>query len=333
MPIKIKPRIIFISWIAHNRRSQLIAKELDIKLYTFQSLKRLYILAPIRYILQGIKSVIVMLKNKPDLIFVQNPPIFASLVAYLYSKIKKSKYIIDSHTGALLAPWWRWSLPIHSFLSRRALATIVTNEHLQKMVTSWNANAFILADIPTVFPTGNGYLLLKADFNIAVINTFSPDEPINIILKAAAELPDVNFYITGDTIRAKKEQLHDHPENITFTGFLSDDRYISLLRAVEAIMVLTTDNHTMQRGACEALSLGQPIITSDWSLLKTYFNKGTIFVDNTVKEIRDGVLKMRENRLELKKEIMILQKESNQEWRNKFFQLTRMIEDGLVNEK
>jgi glycosyltransferase involved in cell wall biosynthesis len=322
-------KIIFISWIAHNRRSQLISKELHLKLYAIQSLKRLYILAPIRYILQGIKSFIIMVKDKPDLIFVQNPPIFAPLIVYLYTIIRKSKYIIDSHTGALLAPWWRWTLPIHSFLSRRALTTIVTNEHLRKIITSWNANAFTLADIPTAFPSSNGCLPLKGDFNIVVINTFSPDEPIKIILKAAAALPDINFYITGDTIRAKKEDLINHPENITFTGFLPDDQYISLLRSVQAIMVLTTDNHTMQRGACEALSLGQPIITSNWPVLKQYFNRGTIFVNNTVNGIREGVLKMGKNRSVLKKEIMILKKESIQEWRNKSFQLLRMIEDGL----
>ena len=33
---------------------------------------------------------------------------------------------------------------------------------------------------------------------------------------------------------------------------------------MDGILALTTHDHTMQRGACEAVSLGVPIITSDW---------------------------------------------------------------------
>jgi glycosyltransferase involved in cell wall biosynthesis len=88
---------------------------------------------------------------------------------------------------------------------------------------------------------------------------------------------------------------------VKFTGFLPDEEYLGLLRGVQAIMVLTTNNHTMQRGACEAVSLGKPIITSDWPVLRSYFNKGTIHVDNSYHGIKEGILEMREKREFLEK--------------------------------
>ena len=73
---------------------------------------------------------------------------------------------------------------------------------------------------------------------MAVVNTFSPDEQVEEVLEAAASLPDVEFYITGDPIRAKKTFLRNHTENVKFTGFLPNEEYLGLLRAVQAVMVL-----------------------------------------------------------------------------------------------
>ena len=323
------PKMTFIAWIAHNRRSQLIADKFQMNLHLIQSLKRWYFLSPLRYVLQTIKTLIILIRERPRIIFVQNPPIFAVLIVYLYARLGKAKYIIDSHTGALLAPWWKWSLPLHAFLSRRAITTIVTNKHLEAIVKEWQANTFIIADIPTTFPQGKAYHV-NGKFNVAVINTFSPDEPIGQVLETAASLPDVEFYITGDPIRAKKTFLQNHPANVQFTGFLPDQEYIGLLRTVQAIVVLTTDNHTMQRGACEAVSLGKPIITSDWPVLRSYFDKGTIHVDNSSQSIREGILKMQEKRENLQKEILLLQQERRLEWDEKYTALTKLIENSLT---
>lgn len=323
-----QPKMLFISWISYSRRSQQISEKFKMKLYLVQSLKRHLILAPLRYLLQTLRTIKILIKERPEVVFLQNPPILLPLIVYLYSRIRETKYIIDSHTFALLAWWWQWSLPLHAFLSRRAITTVVTNTHLEDMVTKWGANAFIIADIPSVFPEGKPYPV-KGEFNLAVINIFAPDEPIEEVLTAAESLPDVRFYITGDTIRAKKSYLLNHPPNVVFTDFLPDDEYIGLLRSVHAILVLTTDDHTMQRGACEAVSIGKPIITSNWPLLKEYFNMGTIHVDNTARGIREGVQTMREQRQTLEKEVAILKQKRWEEWHEKQKLLLRVIENNL----
>jgi glycosyltransferase involved in cell wall biosynthesis len=320
-------KMVFIAWVAFSRRGQLMAEKLGMKLYQIQSLKRWYWLAPLRYVLQSIKTLKVLLGEKPDVVFVQNPPIFAALVVYLYARLWNASYVIDSHTGALLAPWWRWTLPIHAFLSRRAIVTIVTNDYLEAMVKAWQARTMIIADFPTNFIPGKPFASNGA-FSVAVINTFSPDEPVAEILEAAASLPDVTFYITGDPIRARKTFLQHHPQNVSFTGFLPNDEYIGLLRAVQAIMVLTTDDHTMQRGACEAVWLGKPIITSDWPVLRSYFNKGTIYVNNSSQSIQQGILEMRDKKQALEQDILLLQQDRQAEWHEQHATLLKLIADN-----
>lgn len=322
-------KMLFVSWISYSRRSQLIADKFGMKLYLIHSLKRRPFLAPLRYILQAIKTLRILIRERPEVVFVQNPPIFAVLVVYLYSRAAQAAYIIDAHTTALLGSMWQWSMPLHAFLSRRAITTIVTNEHLAGLVKGWGARAFIIADIPAELPQGRPFAVNNS-FSLAVINTFSSDEPLDEVLKAATALPEVQFYITGDPVQAKKTFEQAPPSNVKFTGFLPDEDYLGLLRAVQAIVVLTTRNHTMQRGACEAVSLGKPVITSDWPLLRSYFHKGTIHVDNTSQGIQAGIVKMQEERETLEKEIALLQQERQSEWKEKYAALTRLIEDNLA---
>lgn len=315
---------LFIAWHPFSRRGQLLSEKFRLRLYLVHSLKRRYFLAPVRYILQAVRTTRILLKERPRLVFVQNPPIFAAMVVYLYARLGRARYVIDSHTGALLSPWWKWSLPIHAFLSRRAITTIVTNEYLRSIVDSWGADTFLIADIPTKFPEGQT-VSLDGKFNVAVINTFSPDEPLEAVLEAASALPETHFYVTGNLIRAKKSLLENKPDNVTFTGFLPDAEYFGLLRAARAIMVLTTDDHTMQRGACEAVSLGKPIVTSNWPILREYFNRGTLFVDNSAADIQRAVIKMQQQREKLENEISLLQQERWQEWQHKQAALTKLI--------
>jgi glycosyltransferase involved in cell wall biosynthesis len=320
---------LFIAWHPYSRRGQLLSDKLQLKLYLVRALKRRYFLAPLRYAIQAAKTFGILAQEKPRLVFVQNPPIFAGLVVYIYARLWKAKYVIDSHTGALLAPWWKWSLPIHAFLSRKAIATIVTNEHLKALVDSWRARSFIVGDVPTVFPRGESYPV-NGPFNIAVINSFSPDEPLEEALEAASTLPEVTFYVTGNPLRAKKSLFERKPDNVTFTGFLPDDQYFGLLQAVQAVMTLTTDNYTMQRGACEAVWSGKPIITSDWPILREYFHKGTIHVGNCARDIREAVIRMQKERANLESEIQSLQRERRQEWQQTSAELIRLIEEGVT---
>ncbi len=70
----------------------------------------------------------------------------------------------------------------------------------------------------------------------------------------------------------------------------------------------------MQRGACEALWLSKPIITSDWPILQTYFAQGTVYVANTSAAIRSGVLEMRRHHERFQQGIVELQARRQAMW-------------------
>ena len=97
--------------------------------------------------------------------------------------------------------------------------------------------------------------------------------------------------MTGDYRFAQPELIGSNPVNVELTGFLQKSDYVGRLLASDAIICLTTLDHTMQRGAYEAVYLGKPVITSNTQVLREAFNKGTVHVDNTVDSIVAGVEK------------------------------------------
>jgi len=325
-------RSLFLVWgpPSHGPRSQVFAKELGIRELHFMDVtsKRGAWVAPFKYALQAIRTFGLLFRKKPRLVFVQSPPGVAVLVVYIYCVWTKNHYIVDAHSAALQLPFWTRPRWLWRTLARKALTTIVTNNYFEKMLNDWDARVLILRDIPTAFPNGDPYPM-NGDFNVTVVNTFSADEPLAQILEAARGMEGVRLYITGKVSRGNPELLEHAPPNIQFTDFLNTEQYYALMRTSHAVMCLTTRDHTMQRGACEALSMGKPIITSNWPILQEYFNKGTVHVDNTGGGIRSGLYKMKSHYDSYLSGIRELQVSQQAEWQGKIGKLAALVRSAL----
>lgn len=113
------------------------------------------------------------------------------------------------------------------------------------------------------------------------------------------------------------------------TGFLDYNEYIHLLNKVDVIMDLTIDDKTMLAGAFEDLSLEKPLITSNWSPLRSYFHKGTIHIENSPKAIKDAIIIAKNKKEILSKEMHELKVEKTYEWNEKlskiYFHLQKVL--------
>jgi len=309
-------KTVFIAWAKTSRRSESLSKSLKANLYLIHYKFKVKKYFFIKYVYLSLKTLMILLKQTPDFIFAQNPPLFCPLVCLIYAKIFKKKIIVDTHTKewkTLFDRFWYWN----RFIMNKSNMVIVTNQYLINKLAYDDVNFFVLQDRIPVLPKYKKMALEKSGFNIGVVNTFSDDEPIDQILITAKSLPYINFYITGNTAHAKKHFLKNKPENVFFTGFLPENKYIGLLRAVDAVMVLTTRNYTVLSGAYEAISIGKPIIISDWPVLRKYFNMGAVYTNNNWKSIKKAIELAIKNRGKLDREIRILRNKHLEEWNEK----------------
>ena len=103
-------KMLFISWAPYSRRSETLAKEMRITSHFVHYLKyQQPTFAPFKYILQFLKTVLLILTKRPGLVFVQEPPVFACLAVYICRilALGRIRYIIDAHSGAFHHPWWK----------------------------------------------------------------------------------------------------------------------------------------------------------------------------------------------------------------------------------
>jgi hypothetical protein len=177
-------------------------------------------------------------------------------------------------------------------MCRRAATTIVHNEHTAGIVRGWGGHATIVADVPVIFERIEPFAKPDA-MSIAVVCSFNYDEPLPDIIEAAAALPDVRFLVTGNPKHLAADLKARMPPNMTLTGFLSTEAYGGLITGADAVLTLTTRNHTMLRAAYEAVYQGTPVIVSDWPLLREAFPEGAEHVDNSAAAIVRGVRAMR----------------------------------------
>ena len=323
---------VFIVWDRYHRRAELLGQHLGAKVYYVSYGRKGKLLhALVKYPAQTLKTLLILLRERPNVIFVQNPPIFCALVVCLYSQLFRTRFVIDSHTGAFLSPNWRWSVGLHRWLSCWARVTIVHNEDQEQIVKRWGCRYLVLGFTPGDYPAGVPYPL-EGQSKIAVVSTFADDEPLAVIFDAAACLPETGFYITGNSKHIPQSLLARKPANCHLTGYLTYEQYVGLLRGVDMVMDLTNQDHTLLMGGFEAVSLGKPFITSDWPVLRNYFSLGTVHVPNTVAGVLDGVRHLQREQQTLQQGILCLHKQLQAEWEKKVAELEHLLpEDHTRN--
>ncbi|MFA9432461.1 glycosyltransferase [Egicoccus sp. AB-alg2] len=319
---------VFLVWgpPSHGPRSRVLAAALGLEPWFVHRVRRRGLLAaPAKYTYQAVATAWRLVRRRPRVVFVQSPPSFAAWLVAAHAALTGAHFVVDAHSDAMLTPWWTRPHWLNRLISRRAAATLVTNEHFAARLRGWGADAIVLPDVPTAFCPGPAPV--RDDrFLLTVVNTFAPDEPLEEIVEAARGLPDVDVRITGSLRRAPGRVPADVPANVTFTDFLPDSDYYGLLAASDAVLCLTTRDHTMQRGACEALSLGTPIVTSRWPLLQEYFDEGTVHVTNDADGIRDGVLRLRDDLTGYRAGVERLRSRRRAEWRVASAALRALVE-------
>lgn len=292
---------VFVAWKQQCTRSENQAKHFDATMHYIFPRPRYSGLLQLanRYLRSTIQTWRMLAEEKPDIIFCLNQPPFLIGVVFAFSLIHRAGYILDSHSAAFNDPKWAWFRPAYRIIAKRALVNINTNQHHKALVESWGGTSVVIGDVPIDHSVKYDIVTTKPN-SILFVASYMFDEPIEQVIEAARLCPEAHFYFTGDSRKLQSTLLESAPANVTFTGYLSRDDYLALMASVDAVMALTTRDHTMQMGAYEALSLGIPIVTSDWDILRESFGDSAIYVGNHASSIAKGLRELLSRRTEMR---------------------------------
>jgi hypothetical protein len=320
----------FIVWSPRYKgtRSAWIASELGMPEpdYVAPTSGRGWRAAPLKYPRQIVSTLTLLIRRRPRVVFVQSPPSFATWTAALFATMGRTALVIDAHSDAFERGIWTRPRWLNALVARRAALTIVTGPHWANVITSMGGRPAVVPAVPT--PLTVGAPPPMSGFNVAVVTTWAADEPMEAIFAAARACPAATFQVTGKP-RGIERYGSDIPANVRLTGFLDEPAYNGLLANANAVMCLTTRDHTMQNGAAEALYLGTPIITSDWAVLRDYFSRGTIHVDNSPGAIAAAVQRIIDEEPALRAEVRALRDEIADRWQRDRAEIVAVVDREL----
>jgi glycosyltransferase involved in cell wall biosynthesis len=308
---------IWISWERH-RRSRELSRALSVPLYEVVSRWG----GHFRSIECGLRTVAILLRVQPSLLFVQNPSVQLAALASFLKPLLGYKLVVDRHSNFDFANTSRGLFNrLSNYGLRKADLTIVTNEAVQRIVEEKGGRAIILQDLLPTLNAKKGPSR-EGPLRIVYVCSFSADEPVQEVLEAAALLDrNVHVYVTGRVPAAFQARAQRAPSTITFTGFLPEDDYLDLLGSADVVMALTKREHTLLCGAYEGVSLRKPLVLSDQGALRSYFARGVVHTENTPKAIAAAIRSAVENRERLAAELSALAPELQADWSARFGRL------------
>jgi glycosyltransferase involved in cell wall biosynthesis len=324
------PRVTYISWAESCSRSDHTARELGGRSHMVYeaALGSRPSTIWLKYWKQARRTAAILAAERPEVVFVMTPPLFAAVPAFWYAWRHGARVALDAHSAAFLHPRWRWFQWLQRWMCRRAATTLVHNDHIQRIVEAAGGRATLVPDVPVIFAERE-HFERPATFTVAVVCSFNYDEPLPAIIDAARSLPDVRFFVTGNPKHLDPTLKASMPANMALTGFLSTGAYGDLISRSDAVLTLTTRDHTMLRGAYEAIYQGTPVIVSNWQLLREAFPDGAVHVENTPIAIAGGIRDAKARYVELKAGAARMASRKLDAWRQTRQRLMELIRGAL----
>lgn len=268
----------------------------------------------IRYLVLGLRVIALIARERPAVLYYQNPSLVLAAVVTLTRKLffKRMKVVGDFHNAGVYPPWGqrltRWA-------ARNSDLVIVSNDMLGRVVRSWGATYMAMPDpLPDIDgPQPEASTAGESELALLFICSWAEDEPIAEVIEAARQV-----LTTGESVRIKitgRPKLEKYlpsgglPENITLTGYLSASRFEEELRRADAIMDLTTRDNCMVCGAYEGVAVEKPLILSDNAATREYFDKGVVFTDNSAESIAACIRQLLQQGVELAEQVKVLKDE------------------------
>lgn len=291
-------KAIWITW-EHQIRNRSMAAMLGADLHAItHSGARLP-----RYLYCAYKTIATVYREKPDVVFAQNPSIVLNYLLLLARVLLRYTFVADAHFGGVVAyngnPLFQKALDISN---RLADLVIVTNQDHAAHVKSIGGQSLVCEDpLPDLARYNSGGN--PEDKSVFFICSFDIDEPYESAFDAASELSVDNFkfYVSGNY--AKVGINPSAYPLVNFLGFVPEKHFYERLYRSDIVLDLTEHENCLVCGAYEAMAAERPLVTSDRACLRAYFDKGTVFTAHDSKSIAEAIRGAYQDRFRLRDEI------------------------------
>lgn len=296
----------------------------DVKQVYYQKIWGIKIPVILRYFAQGVTTLFILFKNRPEVVIVQNPPALAPLTVLLYCKLSGAKFSIDSHTAAFLDDKWVKFHWLFRFAAKRACFNSCHNFKNLEILKAWGVKPSMVMQFynpvydltalnQPMHDAKIGRLVEACNLPIMMVNRFADDDDWETVVKTAELMPEANFFITGDYEQKKivEKQL---PNNVILTGYLKHDEFLKLMHRSRVILAFTLRRDTVLWSIREIMALNKPFVTTDSEVLRHYFGRVGLFTKSDALELKERILEAKSQEVQIKEKIKAFLIEDKKRW-------------------
>ena len=289
---------IWVTW-ENQTRNRSLSTKLGVDLYVFLSEQpRLA-----RYIVCACKTLAVVWRKRPAVVFAQNPSIVLVYLLLLFKHLFRYLLVIDAHYVGIVAPRGRSLFQAAlDFCNRHSDFVIVTNEAHRSYIESVGGRALTCEDpLPDIRRYAR--TVPSESRTVFLICSFDKDEPYACLLEATRILENEGFvFCMSGNYKKAGISPKDWPR-VQLMGYIPQSDFYERLGAAQIVVDLTDNENCLLCGAYEAMALEKPLVTSKTFSLQKYFTGGTVFVEHRPEAIADGIKRAYERRQELRRQI------------------------------
>lgn len=313
-------RAVFLAWTRFQWRQLSMASHFGFSVRFFPLAFRWRVLKLIEYLVKTAQTLAYCARERLDEIWVQMPPEPLLRVAQFYRFLRggRVRIIADCHNSMFDPPWRNWPGAV-SALNRCDLV-LVHNEEMVLVARNMGIRPqlieilecaptqFTSEDMPAPRDLRSPWILFPA--------SFSADEPIDELVKAAAIAEEIMFVVTGNAETAlRRFDLSRMPSNVRLTGYLPRSEFEGLLKNAGAVLGLTRYEGVQLQMCSEAVGAAKPMVLSDTAILRKLFGRTAVMVDSASPEsIARGCREAISRLNEMTRNAKSFRKERQDEW-------------------
>jgi hypothetical protein len=313
-------RQIFIAWFPYQRRQVSMSHFFNFALCFMPHRSANRFFRPFHYAGHALKTLHLLRRGRPHIVWVQLPPSPLLTVAILYRYLfdRTVRIIGDCHNSMFVPPWCKWPGVVSQLNSIDAV--LVHNDAIVRRAIGLGIHkdrVHVLEDPPALFQTIDAGAVSYPRPWVLFLTAFASDEPIAELYSAAALAPDLRFVVAGDQRRARgRHRLRPHPPNVVLAGYLHGALLDAAIGGADAVLGLTKHADEQLSAAAEAVGAGKAMILADTPVLRDMYPSGATYVKvNEPASIAQGCRYAVAHRIRLEKESVELRRERWIRWR------------------
>ncbi len=252
-------------------------------------------LAPIRYLVLFFRTIIVLWKRKPEVVYAQNPAVFCPLTCLIYCTLRKKKLIIDHHAVWSTKTLTRGLLgkaikSLEKFASSRAFANTTAHATWTKDLIKMGAKRVLTIydfvetanrardeGLRSKYSSGRRFIVLAPHGG-------HPLERLESEVQAAKSLESSSVMLLFSGPMGKLWRRIGSmilPENVRYIGFLELDEYRNLEASIDIGMSITDEPFTLSHSLLEFAANKIPVVSSKQTVVQELFGDSVLYVGSS----------------------------------------------------